>query len=270
MAHPDAALLSRRSTLAGSVSLALHAGLIALAVGLVGARVVDAPRQIALTMVEVVSPAPRPPAPEPTPAAAVAAVPTPVVPAVRPSRAVAAPRRAATATEALDLQVSYDDPNNFAGRPTDAPDDDHGAAGGLDGGRGIGAASRRQLEDSLASVAIPVPTAVSLARPPRPLHNYHQLRLQSVRRFAGMTVKLLLSIDARGRVSDVGLIQGVESQLDRRSSISPATSSSSRRSMPRVPRSPGRRSGTSRSSTTTTASCATRSSAATSSHCPGW
>lgn len=216
MAHSDApGLLSRRSTLAGSTSLALHGGLLALAVVFAGARVVDAPRRIALTTIEVVSPAPRPPAPEPTPVAAVAA-PSPVVPAARPSRAVPAPRRAAAAIEALDLQVSYDDPSNFARRPTDAPDDDHGAAGGIDGGRGIGADSRRQLQDSLASVVIPVPPAVSLARPARALHDYHQLRLQSVRRFAGMTIKLLLTIDARGRVSDVRLVDGVDWQVDRR------------------------------------------------------
>lgn len=216
MADPDTARLrSRRSTLAGSTSLALHAGLVALALLFAGARVVDVPRQIALTMVEVVAPAPRPAEPEP-PVAAVAVAPSPVVPAARPSRAVPAPRRAATATEALDLQVSYDDPSNFAGRPTDAPDDDHGAAGGIDGGHGIGADSRRQLQDSLAGVVIPVPPAVSLARPPRPRHNYHQLRLHSVRRFAGMTVKLRLSIDAHGRVSDVELVEGVDGQLDRR------------------------------------------------------
>jgi outer membrane biosynthesis protein TonB len=218
MAHSDApGLLSRRSTLAGSTSLALHAGLVALAVVYAGARVVDAPRRIALTTIEVVSPAPRTPTPEPEPTPVVpAAAPSPVVPAARPSRAVPAPRRAAAAARALDLQVSYDDPSNFAGRPTDAPDDDHGAAGGIDGGRGIGADSRRQLQDSLASVVIPVPPAVSLARPARALHDYHRLRLHSVRRFAGMTIKLVLTIDARGRVSDVGLVEGVDWQLDRR------------------------------------------------------
>jgi len=215
MVHLDG-LLSHRSTLAGSASVALHVGLVALAVGLAGARVIDAPRQIALTMVEVIAPAPRPPAPEPPPPEAVVAAPSPEVPAVRPSRAVPAPRRAATATEALDLRVSYDDPSNFVARPTDAPDDDHGATGGIDGGRGIGADSRRQLQDSLAGVQIPAPPVVSLARPPRPLHNYHQLRLHSVRRFAGMTVKLMLRIDARGRVSGVDLVEGVDWQLDRR------------------------------------------------------
>lgn len=213
MAHPGvAALLSRRSTLAGSVSLALHGGLLGLGVVLVGARVAPEPRQIALTTVEIVAPSP-PPTPAPAPAVpAIAPDPAPREPA-RPVRA--APPRAASAVEALDLKVSYSARDNFSANPTtEAPAD--GEPRGIDGGRGVGSDGRRQLEDSLAHVDIPVPPRVSLARPPREKRNYHQLRLPSVRRFAGMHIKLVLAIDAQGRVSHVELVQGIDGQLDLR------------------------------------------------------
>lgn len=215
MALPGvAALLSRRSTLAGSVSLALHGGLLGLAVGLVGARVAPEPRQIALTLVEIVSPSPPPPSPPAPTAAAPAVAPGPALrPAPRP--APAAPPRAASMVEALDLKVSYSARNNFSSNPTpEAPSD--GEPAGLDGGRGIGADSRRQLEASLAGLEIPVPQRVSLARAPHEKRNYHQLRLPSVRRFAGLHIKLVLTIDARGRVSQVELAQGIDGQLDLR------------------------------------------------------
>ena len=214
MAHPGvAALLSRRSTLAGSVSLALHGGLLGLGVVLVGARVAPEPRQIALTTVEIVAPSRPPPTPAPAPALpAIAPSPAPR-PAARP--APAAPPRAASAVEALDLKVSYSARDNFSANPTtEAPAD--GGPRGLDRGRGIGADGRRQLEDSLAHVDIPVPPRVSLARAPREKRNYHQLRLPSVRRFAGMHIKLVLTIDAQGRVSQVELVQGIDGQLDLR------------------------------------------------------
>ena len=37
-----------------------------------------------------------------------------------------------------------------------------------------------------------------------------------MRRFAGLHLKLVLTIDARGRVSDVELVQGIDGQLDLR------------------------------------------------------
>jgi hypothetical protein len=213
MAHPGVGLLSRRSTLAGSVSLVLHGGVLLLAVALVGARVVPESRRIALTMVEIVSPSPPPPTPAPATAAPASAPSPESRPAPRPVHA--APPRAASIVEALDLKVSYSARDNFAAKPgTEAPSD--GEPGGFDGGRGIGADSRRQLEASLAHLEIPVPQRVSLARPPHEKHNYHQLRLPSVRRFAALHIKLVLTIDARGRVSDVELVQGVDGELDLR------------------------------------------------------
>jgi len=211
MVHPGVGLLSRRSTLAGSVSLVLHGGLLGLAVALVGARVVPDPRRIALTTVEIVSPAPVPPTSQPDPpAAALSPAPRAVA---RPHRA-APPQPRAASVEDLDLKVSYRARDNFAAKPgTEAPSE--GEPGGIDVRR-IGADSRRQLEDSLAHVDIPVPRRVSLARPPREKHNYHQLRLPSVRRFAALHIKLVLTIDARGRVSDVELVQGVDGELDLR------------------------------------------------------
>jgi outer membrane biosynthesis protein TonB len=215
MAHPGVAgLLSRRSTLAGSVSLVLHGGLL-LAVALVGVRVVPAPRRIALTTVEIVSPPPAPPTPDPAPPDPPVAAPSPAPRAVARQDRAAPPQPRATAVEDLDLKVSYGARDNFAARPS-ADDPAEGEPGGIDSGRGIGADSRRQLEDSLAHVDLPVPQRVSLARPPREKFNYHQLRLPSVRRFAGMHIKLVLTIDAHGRVSDVELIQGADAALDLR------------------------------------------------------
>lgn len=215
MAHPGvAALLSRRSTLAGSVSLALHGGLLLLVVVLVGVRVAPETRRIALTTVEIVSPAPTPPTPDPAPPDPPAAAPSPAPRAVARQDRAAPPQPRAASVQDLDLKVSYSARDNFVPDPTEAPSD--GESGGIDGGRAIGADSRRQLEDSLAHLEIPVPQRVSLARPPREKRNYHQLRLPSVRRFAGMHLKLVLAIDARGRVSDVELVQGVDGQLDLR------------------------------------------------------
>jgi hypothetical protein len=216
MAHPGvAALLSRRSTLAGSVSLALHGGMLGLAVALVGARVVPEPRRIALTSVEIVSRTPALPTPAPAAPDPPAAAPSPAPRAVaRQDRAAPPQPRAASIVEALDLKVSYSARDNFAAKPSAQPPSE-GEPGGIDV-RGIGADSRRQLEASLARVDIPVPQRLSLARPPREKHNYHQLRLPSVRRFAALHIKLVLTIDARGRVSDVELVQGVDGELDLR------------------------------------------------------
>jgi hypothetical protein len=215
MAHPGVAgLLSRRSTLAGSASLVLHGGLLVLAVALIGARAAPAPRRIALTSVEIVSPAPAPPTPAPaTPDPPAAPSPAPRAVARQDRAAPAQPR--AASLEDLDLKVSYSARDNFAAKPS-AEEPSEGEPGGIDGGRGIGADSRRQLEDSLAHVDIPVPQRVSLARPPREKRNYHLLRLPSVRRFAGLHLKLVLTIDAHGRVSDVELVQGIDGELDLR------------------------------------------------------
>jgi hypothetical protein len=215
MAHPGvAALLSRRSTLAGSASLVLHGGLLVLAVALVGTRAAPEPRQIALTSVEIVSPAPPPPTPDPALPDPPAAAPSPAPRAVARQDRAAPPQPRAASVQDLDLKVSYSARDNFAAKPG-ADDPSEGEPGGIDV-RGIGADSRRQLEDSLAHVDIPVPQRVSLARPPHEKRNYHQLRLPSVRRFAGLHIKLVLTIDARGQVSDVELIQGVDGELDLR------------------------------------------------------
>lgn len=216
-----AGLLSRRSTLAGSVSLALHGGVVLLAVALLGTHAARSPRQIALTSVEIVSPVPLPPRPAAAPVPAMtparaeaSAAPSPAVRSTVRQDRTSPPPRAVSATEVLDLKVSYDTPDNFASKRGDAPSD--GEPGGIDGGRGVADDSRRQLQDSLANLQIPVPPPVPRARAARPKHNYHQLRLHSVRRFAGLTIKLLLTIDAHGRVSDVELVEGIDGQVDRR------------------------------------------------------
>jgi hypothetical protein len=209
--------------LAGCVSLVLHGGLLVLALALLGVRVVRAPRPVGLTSIEVVAPrlaSPLASSPVPGHAPPVA---RPVVPVVNAgthgrrggdtvrrsqSRGPAAPGSLA------DLKVSYEDPANFTsnnpaetaiGRGRDARQS------------GIGAGAGRSLDDHLATMQIPGPSLVSLARPPRPRFDYRDLRLRtSVRRFAGQTIKVVLVIDAEGRVRDVKLLHGVDDRLDQR------------------------------------------------------
>jgi len=189
--------------------------LLLLAFALVGERVSRSPR-LRLSWVEVAAPSPLPsPIAE---AAAPAVLPAVTAPSARtpvrlghdtrrpPSRVPAPPESLA------DLRVSYDDPNNFTSKSTAE------TTIGQDTPRSAIGAIRKQLDDNLAALQVPVPAPapVSLAQPPRPRRDYHRLQLRDVRRFAGLTIKVLLKIDAHGKVSDVRLLQGVDSQLDRR------------------------------------------------------
>jgi hypothetical protein len=111
-----------------------------------------------------------------------------------------------------DLQVSYEDATRFADHPEARPAD---ATSGL-GATGIGAALGSPLGDG-AGVTIPdAPGGVSRARSPRPKHDYSNLRIVGASRFAGRTIKLQLSIDARGHVHAVQLLQGVDREIDRK------------------------------------------------------
>jgi hypothetical protein len=203
--------------LAGSVSLALHGGLlasVAIVVAIRGQLAEHAPR-VAYTSVEIVSAAAPvlPPAPR--------AAPPSVRPAAVRASAEARGRRepaqrsqpsAPVVSETLaDLEVHYDDPDNFAG-------DTAAAAGSESRGRrsGIGGSIGSQAEGGLATMAIPTPSPVSLARPPRPKHDYTKLYLRAASKFAGKTIKVVLTVDATGRVRAVQLIEGVDRDLDRR------------------------------------------------------
>jgi hypothetical protein len=210
----------------------LHGGLLVLALALAGVRVARAPRPVELTSIEVVAPSRLPLAsplassPAPGHAAPVARPVVPVVPVVPIVNAGTHGRRGgdtvrrsqsrgpAAPDSLADLKLSYEDPTNFTsnnraetaiGRGRDARQS------------GIGAGAGSPLDDNLATMQIPGPSPVSLARPPRPRFDYRDLRLRtSVRRFAGQTIKVVLVIDAEGRVRDVRLLQGVDDRLDQR------------------------------------------------------
>lgn len=130
--------------------------------------------------------------------------------AVHGRRGQAVPQRPASARSALaDLTVRYDDASNFAASADTASDGD---ATGQHIGQGTGIG---KLHEALAPLAVPPPPG-SLASKPRPRHDYHRLKLHSVRQFAGRSIKVLLIVDERGRVRDVRLLQGVNADLDAR------------------------------------------------------
>ena len=204
--------------LAGSASLALHGAMlagVAIVVAIRGHLVDRAPR-VAYTSVEIVS-ASAPPLPPPAPRTAQPAVrPS----AVRPSAEARGRREPAqrsqpsapVVSETLaDLKVHYDDPSNFAG-------DTAAAAGSDSRGRrpGIGGSIGSQAEGGLATMAIPSPAPVSLARPPRPRNDYTKLYLRAASKFAGKTIKVALTVDTAGKVRAVQLLEGVDRDLDRR------------------------------------------------------
>jgi hypothetical protein len=58
---------------------------------------------------------------------------------------------------------------------------------------------------------------VSLARAARAKHDYSRLLLPNASKFAGQRIRLLLTIDAKGRVRSAQLVHGVDRELDRRS-----------------------------------------------------
>ncbi|HEX3481288.1 MAG TPA: hypothetical protein VHT91_40020 [Kofleriaceae bacterium] len=209
----------RTSRLAGAVSLALHGALVGL-IALGGKHLLPAPREPASIPIEIVGAAPVPPAPPPSPAR----TPTAARPAnprggagasrrepVQHARPVAAP----AAQPLADLRVHYDDARSFA---------DHGTAARVGAtraaGSGIGVGLADRLADGIGSLDIPEPPAgVSLARPPRPKHDYLNQRIVGASRFAGQTIKLLLSIDDHGRVRGVQVVQGVDPEIDRKTAL---------------------------------------------------
>ncbi len=197
---------------AGSVSLALHGGLLLLVAVLTGEHVVHAPRQaIELTSIEVLDPAPPPP-PGPAPVAR-SAVPSVGVGGRARRQQIQRPQPSVPAAKSslVDLKVGYDDPTSFTDRAATTAD------GAGDAGRsGLGAGIDRQIGDGVANIQIPQPSAVSLARPPRPRFDYQRLRLNGASKFAGRIIKVVLGVDPRGRVRDVRLLQGVDRDLDRR------------------------------------------------------
>jgi hypothetical protein len=238
----------RRSMLAGGASLALHGGLLLVVVALTGtgtARYVVQPQQqAASTPVEIGTWAPQPASPQPAsphpaapapaapaPAAPAPAAPAPAAPAPAHAQPAARPTSASAGAHArrepvqrsqpsapaavqslADLKISYKDPTSFADRRAATKVD---AASGA-GRSGIGAGVDYRPADGVASMAIPQPATVSFARPPRPKHDYRNLRIVGASRFSGEIIKVQLTIDTHGKVRAVELLQGVDRDLDRK------------------------------------------------------
>ncbi|HMG11626.1 MAG TPA: energy transducer TonB [Gemmatimonadaceae bacterium] len=204
-----AASRQRRLTLAGGRSPAGLGAAVALVIALAGNHVVRSPASRTVVLpVEVVRPAP--PAPRSPPA----------FHAARPARGAGARTRTqhepvksaqpvapVAVRDLADLTISYDDAASVA-----SP----GATTNTDGGgSGIGASIATWRGDGIARIDIPQPAA-SLARPPRPRHDYNNLRIPGASKFAGDQVKLELTIDVHGKVTRVQLLQGVDRALDRK------------------------------------------------------
>jgi outer membrane biosynthesis protein TonB len=117
----------------------------------------------------------------------------------------------ATVRSLPDVTISYDDAASSA-----TPDPTTTDAVGDAGRFGIGPSIAVTLRASgIANIDIPQP-AVSLARPPRPKHDYSKLRIPGASKFAGEVVKVELTIDVHGNVRRVQLLQGVNRALDRK------------------------------------------------------
>jgi len=214
----------RRSRLPAAASLALHGAALLLLLALGGRRNAPAPRRSTLTPIEVVDAA--------RPARAPAASPPPAhtPPAGRPSgsrlaagvqgRREPAPRAQATAPPAVQslasVRIRYDDPTSFADR---GPAHQAGASGGIAASvasSGL-AGPGDQPADGIGHLTIPEPpVGVSHARGPRVVGDHKKSRIVGASRFAGQIIKLRLRIDEHGRVRGVQVLQGVESELDRK------------------------------------------------------
>jgi hypothetical protein len=203
---------------AGSVSLALHGGLVVLAVVIVGARGVRPP-VIELVPLDGGEPPPPPPPPPPGPSGPgkQAGAGNSAKTGTLGRRGHDAPphahsRAPAIADPLADLTVSYDQPSgpvpgNLAGTTG------VGAGAGLTGiGTGAGDGFGR-FGDGPGTLSIPLP---SLARPPRPRHSYRDAVMRGSHKFGGATVRVVLIIDRRGAVRQVRLVHGVDQRVDQR------------------------------------------------------
>lgn len=204
--HPDHP--ARRSAASGALSLALHGGLVVLALTL-ASRVTTKPVPRATVPIEIVA------APAPAPAGAGKLV--PAIPSGNAGtlgrRSPEAPKRSQTRAPAAvdpraDLVMHYD--NSQA-----AHDRGNGSATG-----GIAALNGARSGD-VGIGGLDVPPADSLgegrARPPRPKLPYDHWEYLAPEQYTGMTVLVELTIDPQGRVDDVRVLKGLDPiEIDRR------------------------------------------------------
>jgi hypothetical protein len=123
----------------------------------------------------------------------------------------AASSEPASVKSLADLKISYKDPTNFVEVHAPAPSDIASGAGRA----GISAGIDPSVASGLSNLEVP-PAGPSLARRPRPKHDYSAIRIVGASKFAGQTIQLRSSIDAHGRVRTVELLRGVDRELDRK------------------------------------------------------
>ena len=204
----------RRPRLAGVLSLTGHVA-VALVIALAGGRLRSPPSQTLLIPVAPPAVWSQPPPAPPSGSRGAAAA--------RPARGASARERTqrelakraqvapVTVRSLPDVTISYDDAASSA---TPDPTTTDGVGG--DGRSGIGASIATISRTSgIANIDIPQPP-VSLARPPKPKHDYSKLRIPGASKFAGEIVKVELTIDVHGEVRRVQLLQGVNRELDRK------------------------------------------------------
>jgi len=207
--------VSHQSIFAGSVSLALHGGVVLFAFLIAGVRVVQPPRVIELTEIQVVAPPPPPPGPSRSGTRAGAGN-TAKMGALGRRGHDALPhsqtRTPAVANPFADLAVSYEtptlpDPGSLAGTTG------LGVGTSLFGtGTGSGAGFG-SLGDGPGILQVPPPPP-SLARRPRPKNSHSASIILGSHEFANKTLLVELSIDPRGNVRDVRILEGLSDRLD--------------------------------------------------------
>lgn len=216
---PTAASPSRRSALAGVVSVGIHGGAL-LAAALIVAHHDREPPVIELTPIQVVA-APvalAPPAP-PQPAPVMATPGSPQHSSTSAStgtlgrRGRDAPQRSQTRAPATpdpfaDVVVSYDKPTG------PDPGNEAGTTGAGVGAGLLGDGTGNGTGMGQFGVGNVPPAPPSLARPPRPRSDYKNWNFRADRRFAGATVLVELSIDAAGHVRNVAVLRGVDESID--------------------------------------------------------
>jgi hypothetical protein len=207
----------RRSMLAGSLSVALHGGLVVLAVVLFGGRRV-APRAPRLVSIDIVSP-PVGPTQVTAPATGILRAGTrstsvrTAPPLARTQAPTTVDRRADRAARVQPQQVQQPAPEP---EPTPAPPtaltEDHAGAGEAATGTGEGAGHGSNgtgpgLEQPMAPP--------SKARDPRARGAYHHV-VPGAERYPNRAIVVELHIDERGRVGTVKMVSGLEPELDAR------------------------------------------------------
>ena len=211
--------VARRSMLAGAVSLALHGGGVLVVVLLAGTRAAPPPPPpIELTDVQIVAPPPPPlPVPGPSRSGTRAGAGTSAKAGAlgrrgheaMPHSQTRAPR---IADPFADLAMSHETPTELdPGNPEGTTG--LGVGTGLFGtGTGAGA-GYGSLGDGPGALQVPQPPP-SLARPPRPRDSYSDSKIPGAHEFASKILVLDLSIDPRGTVRGVRVLQSVADWID--------------------------------------------------------